>query len=156
MPTFSYRAYGGRGEFAEGQIEAISPDAASDMLWAQGLTPFHMQTADAVAKPWWQREIFAGTGSSPAQLTTFTRDFATLNSAEIPLDDALRILSEQAPSVGMRAVVASLLADVLDGAHLSGAMHKHPRIFTADYVSAVRAGEVGGTLSQVLEEMADL
>jgi general secretion pathway protein F len=156
MPTFSYRAYGGRGEFAEGQIEAISPDAASDMLWAQGLTPFYMQTADAAAKPWWQREIFAGTGSSPAQLTTFTRDFATLNSAEIPLDDALRILSEQAPSGGMRAVVASLLADVLDGAHLSGAMHKHPRIFTADYVSAVRAGEVGGTLSQVLEEMADL
>jgi general secretion pathway protein F len=156
MPTFTYRAYGGGGEFAEGAIEAASPDAANDMLWAQGLTPFHLQAADAAGQRWWQREIFAGTASSPAQLAVFTRDFATLDNAEIPLDDALRILTEQAPSRAMRAVIAGLLADVLDGAHLSDAMQKHPRVFSADYVSAVRAGEVGGTLSQVLEEMADL
>jgi general secretion pathway protein F len=53
-------------------------------------------------------------------------------------------------------VIASLLADVLDGSHLSDAMHKHPRVFAAEYVSAVRSGEVGGTLAQVFEEMADL
>lgn len=156
MPTFNYRAYGGRGEFAEGRIEAASPDAASEMLWAQGLTPFHMQAADAAAERWWQREVFGGGRSSPAQLASFTRDFATLNSAEIPLDDALRILGAQAPSRALRPVIASLLADVLDGSHLSDAMHKHPKIFSADYVSAVRSGEVGGTLGQVLEEMADL
>jgi general secretion pathway protein F len=156
MPTFRYRAYGGRGEFAEGRIEAASASAASDMLWAQGLTPFHMQSTDEAAKPWWQRDVFARTGSSPAQLATFTRDFATLNSADIPLDDALRILSEQAPSSAMRAVVAGLLAEVLNGVPLSDAMSKHPQIFAADYVSVVRAGEVGGTLGQVLEEMADL
>jgi general secretion pathway protein F len=156
MPTFRYRAYGVRGDFAEGRIEAVSPDAASDMLWAQGLTPFHLQSADEAAKRWWQREILAGTGSSPAQLVAFTRDFATLNSAELPLDDALRILTEQAPSSAMRAVVASLLAEVLNGVPLSDAMHKHPKVFAADYVSVVRAGEVGGTLGQVLEEMADL
>ena len=51
MPTFSYRAYGGRGEFSEGRIEAASPDAASEMLWAQGLTPFHMKAAEADAAP---------------------------------------------------------------------------------------------------------
>jgi general secretion pathway protein F len=156
MPSFSYRAYGGRGEFAEGRIEAASLVAANEMLWAQGLTPFHMKPADAGNERWWQREIFGGTRTSPAQLASFTRDFATLNSAEIPLDDALRILAAQAPSRAMRAVIASLLADVLDGSHLSDAMHKHPQVFAVDYVSAVRSGEVGGTLSQVLEEMADL
>jgi general secretion pathway protein F len=156
MPTFSYRAYGGRGEFAEGRIEAVSPDAANEMLWAQGLTPFHMQTSDAGAERWWQREIFGAGRSSPAQLASFTRDFATLNTAEIPLDDALRILAAQAPSRAMRMVIASLLADVLDGCHLSDAMHKHPQVFSAEHVSAVRSGEVGGTLSQVLEEMAEL
>jgi hypothetical protein len=50
MPSFTYRAYGGRGEFAEGRIEAASPDAASEMLWAQGLTPFHMKAAGAEAE----------------------------------------------------------------------------------------------------------
>jgi general secretion pathway protein F len=156
MPTFSYRAYGGRGEFAEGRIDAASPDAANEMLWAQGLTPFQMQTADAGAERWWQREVFGGGRSSPAQIASFTRDFATLNSAEIPLDDALRILVAQAPSRAMRTVISSLLADVLDGSHLSDAMHKHPQVFTTEHVSAVRSGEVGGTLSQVLEEMAEL
>jgi general secretion pathway protein F len=156
MPTFSYRAYGGRGEFAEGRIEAASPDAAGEMLWAQGLTPFHLQAADQGAERWWQREVFGRSRTSAAQLAAFTRDFATLNSAEIALDDALRILAAQAPSRAMRAVIASLLASVLDGSHLSDAMHKHPQVFTADYVSAVRSGEVGGTLGQVLEEMADL
>lgn len=97
-----------------------------------------------------RRQVIAGTACF------FTRDFATLNSAEIPLDDALRILGAQAPSRALRPVIASLLADVLDGSHLSDAMHKHPKIFSADYVSAVRSGEVGGTLGQVLEEMADL
>jgi general secretion pathway protein F len=156
MPTFSYRAYGGRGEFAEGRIEAATSDAASEMLWAQGLTPFHMKAADAGGERWWQREVFARSRSSPAQLASFTRDFATLNSAEIPLDDALRILAAQAPSRAMRSVTASLLADVLDGSNLSDAMHKHPQVFAADYVSAVRSGEVGGTLAEVFEEMAGL
>jgi general secretion pathway protein F len=156
MPTFSYRAYGGRGEFAEGRIDAASPDAANEMLWAQGLTPFQMRAADAGGERWWQREVFGSSKTSPAQLASFTRDFATLNSAEIPLDDALRILAAQAPSRGMRTVILSLLADVLDGSHLSDAMHKHPQVFTTEHVSAVRSGEVGGTLSQVLEEMAEL
>jgi general secretion pathway protein F len=156
MPSFSYRAYGGRGEFAEGRIEATSPDAANEMLWAQGLTPFHMQASAADGERWWQREVFGRTRSSPAQLASFTRDFATLNSAEIPLDDALRILVAQAPSRAMRTVTARLLADVLDGSHLSDAMEKHPQVFTPDYVNAVRSGEMGGTLANVLEEMAGL
>jgi general secretion pathway protein F len=156
MPSFTYRAYGRRGEFAAGRIEAASPDAANEMLWAQGLTPFHMQATDAGAERWWQREILGGGRTSPAQLASFTRDFATLNSAEIPLDDALRILAAQAPARAMRTVIASLLADVLNGSNLSETMHKHPQVFTTEYVSAVRSGEVGGTLSQVLEEMAEL
>ena len=156
MPSFTYQAYGGRGEFAQGRIEAASADAASELLWAQGLTPFHLQAAAAEGERWWQREVFGGTRTSPAQLASFTRDFATLNSAEIPLDDALRILVAQAPSRAMRTVVTALLADVLDGSPLSDAMYKHSKVFAADYVSAVRSGEVGGTLAQVLEEMADL
>src|SRR5262249_50386565 len=142
MPSFSYRAYGGHGEFAEGRIEAGSPPAASEMLWGQGLTPFHIKAPRAGTRRGGARAGFSRNRSSPAQLASFTRDFATLNSAEIPLDDALRIVSAQAPSRAMRAVTASLLADVLDGSHLSDAMHKHPQVFAADYVSAVRSGEV--------------
>jgi general secretion pathway protein F len=154
MPTFRYRAYGAQGELAEGSIEAISQDAASDTLWTQGLVPFQMRSVGRSGQRWWQRDLFGGT--RPKDLASFTREFATLMAAEIPLDDALRIVSEQQATPHMRSVVSGLLADVLNGATLSDAIQKHPKVFPSDYVSVVRAGEIGGTLGQVLEELADL
>jgi general secretion pathway protein F len=134
----------------------VTQDAAGDLLWAQGLTPFQMRLADQSAKPWWQRELISGQRSPPAELASFTREFATLSTAEIPLDDSLRILSEQATSPRTRTLAASLLADILNGAPLSDAMRRHSETFSADYVAVVRAGEIGGTVGQVLEELADL
>src|SRR5216684_7703383 len=122
MPTFQYRAYGMRGEFAQGTIEAASDRAAGDALWTQGLTAFQLDAAEGHAAKWWQRELFSAAGSGRVDLASFTREFATLSAAEIPLDDALRILSEQATSTAMRALAANLLADVLNGATLSDAM----------------------------------
>jgi len=146
VPTFRYRAYGAKGELAEGVIDAASADAASDLLWGQGLTAFHMRQADQAAAKWWQREVFSARAPSPTELALFTRDFATLNTAEIPLDDALRILAEQAGAAKMRHLAKALLADVLNGANLSDALERQPHAFPPDYVSAVRAGEIGGTL----------
>lgn len=156
MPTFRYHAYSARGEFAQGSVEAASQHDANEVLFLQGLMAFQLQPNEQAAKPWWQREVFAGQRSLRTELATLTRELATLIGAEIPLDDALRILSDQAVSAGMRALATNLLADVLNGAALSEAMQKQPRAFSADYVSIVRAGEVGGTVGQVFEELADL
>src|SRR5690242_9609166 len=143
MPTFRYRAYGIQGDLAEGSIEAASQDAATDTLWAKGLTPFQLRSEDPSGKPWWQRELLSGRGSSQADLASFTREFATLTAAEIPLDDALRIASDQAASTRMREIIGQLLAEVLNGSTLSGAMDKHSGVFPPDYISVVRAGEIG-------------
>jgi general secretion pathway protein F len=156
MPTFRYRAYGAQGDVAEGVIDAASPDAASDLLWGQGLTPLSLRESGESGMPWWRRDLFAARAPSPTELALFTRDFATLNAAEIPLDDALRILAEQTASAKMRALAAALLAAVLDGATLSDALQRQDQVFPADYVAAVRAGEIGGTLTEVFEELADL
>ncbi|MGA2125109.1 MAG: type II secretion system F family protein [Xanthobacteraceae bacterium] len=157
MPMFRYRAYGARGELAEGAVDAVSERAATDLLWTQGLTAFEMRHDGEAGKPWWQRDLVSmPSGSRKGELAAFTREFATLNGAEVPLDDALRILSGQATSASMRALAAALLADVLDGATLSDAMQKRPRIFPPDYVSVVRAGEIGGTVDVVFGELANL
>lgn len=156
MPTFRYRAYGTHGELAEGSIDGASPEAAGDLLFLQGLSAFQMRTAESSATPWWRRELFAGQGSRHAELAAFTRELATLGAAEIPLDDTLRIVCEQAISPRMRAIAARLLADVMNGSTLSDAMQKHGNIFPADYLSMVRAGEIGGRVGEVLEELAEL
>lgn len=156
MPRFRYRAYGTDGSFAEGTIEAASADAASATLWTQGLSPFEMQVASGAGTAWWNREITFGNGAARADLLAFTREFATLCAADIPMDDALRIVQTQASAVRLRSLVEALLADVLNGRPLSEAMQAQPRIFPADYVAVVRAGESGGRLAQVLTDLAEL
>jgi general secretion pathway protein F len=156
MPMFRYRAYGMDGSFAEGTIEAASSDAANDVLWSRGLTPFQMRAANDTGTKWWNRELFSSGGAQRADLVAFTREFAMLNAAEIPLDDALRILRDQASSSRLRALVESLLAEVLNGVPLSDAMQKQERIFPSDYIAMARAGELGGTLDDVFVELAEL
>ncbi len=156
MPTFIYSAYSEHGELAEGRIEAPSPDAASELLWAQGLVSLEIRPADGAGVPWWRREVFASRSSSRSELASFTREFATLFAAGIPLDDVLRILADQASSAKMRILAAELLTDVLSGSSLSDAMRKHAQLFDADYVSVIRAGEIGGTVGRVFDELATL
>lgn len=156
MAKFRYRACALDGSLAEGAIDAGSMEAAKDALWSQGLTPFQMRAESEAGTKWWQREISIGARSKATDLAAFTRELATLYAADIPLDDALRILCDQASSANLRALVASLRPDVLNGMMLSDAMEKRSVIFPADFVAAVRAGEVGGTVNQVFMELADL
>ncbi|CCE00701.1 type II secretion system F family protein [Bradyrhizobium sp. STM 3809] len=156
MPRFRYQAYGTDGAFAEGTIEAASVAAADATLWAQGLSPFQMRSLDGGGTPWWNREITLGGGAARGDLLAFTREFSTLCSADIPMDDALRIVQAQTSLARLKTLAAALLADVLNGRPLSEAMHGQPRIFPADYVAVVRAGESGGRLAQVLSELAEL
>lgn len=155
MPTFHYRAYGVHGELAEGNIDAASEATASDALWSRGLIAFELRLGTELS--WWRRNLPTHhIELRPADIAAFTREFATLDAAEIPLDDALRILSKQAASAKMRMLSSALLADVLDGSTLSDAMQKRPQIFPIDYVSVIRAGEISGAVGVVLSELADL
>ncbi|MGJ5180685.1 type II secretion system F family protein [Bradyrhizobium oligotrophicum] len=156
MPRFRYQAYGADGAFAEGTIEAASAAAADAALWAQGLSPFQMRSVDGGSTAWWNREITLGGGTARGDLLAFTREFSILCSAEIPLDDALRIVQVQTSLARLKTFAAALLADVLNGRPLSEAMQAQTRVFPADYVAVVRAGESGGRLAQVLSELAEL
>jgi general secretion pathway protein F len=76
MPTFRYRAYGMRGGFAQGTIEAATDQAANEALWTRGLTAFDLGTADGKTEKWWQRELFSLSRSTRVDLASFTREFA--------------------------------------------------------------------------------
>jgi general secretion pathway protein F len=157
MPLFRYRAYGPQGELAEGQLEASSESAVNEALWARRLVPFEVVRADAASTPWWRREIGSGEARlSPSQLAGFTREFATLSAADIPLAQTLRIMADEASPGVVRQVLERLLQEVLGGAALSAAMLKQPKSFTPEYVSVIRAGEASGALSRSLDELAML
>jgi general secretion pathway protein F len=155
--TYRYTGYTRAGAITEGRLQAISLEEAIEMLWERGLTPLETREDGARASErWWRLELLSPRKPSRRDVASFTREFATLAQSDIPLDDALRIVSEQSGTTRMQPVIASLLEAVLDGAHLSDAMSRHPEAFQDDYVNMARVGEASGNMARVFGELADL
>ncbi len=85
----------------------------------------------------------------------FTRQLASLLAAGVPLSRALKILHREAAAPAAKKVWKSIHDSVVDGMPLAGAMAQHPRTFPSVYVAMVQAGEAGGFLSSVLDQIAE-
>lgn len=155
--TYRYVAYGENGRLVEGQLQAVSRDDAIEALWKRGLTPLEADQDGGLSLGQWSfSSLVSRRKPTSRDIALFTREFATLAEAGIPVDDALRILNEQLDTGRIQPIVAGLLEAVLDGAHVSDAMAKRADVFSSDYVNIVRAGEASGGLGRVLDELAEL
>jgi type IV pilus assembly protein PilC len=88
-------------------------------------------------------------------LTTFTRQFATLMDAGLPIVRSLDILHAQIKPGILKNTVADVKEDVEGGSSLSEALSKHPTVFDRLYVNMVKAGEAGGVLDDILARLAE-
>lgn len=156
MATFRYRAYSAEGDLVEGEVEAAAKDDAEETLWRRGLTPFETREVNAVKGGKGFSFSFARRGPNIAELASFTREFATLEQADVPLDHGLRILSAQSANPTLRALAEEILKRVVDGSSLSDALAKRPDTFSTEYVNVVRAGETIGDVGQALTDLADM
>jgi type IV pilus assembly protein PilC len=84
----------------------------------------------------------------------FSRQFATMINAGVPITQSLSILREQTTNKHFKEAIADAAKRVEGGASLSAALAEHPDIFSNIYVNMVKAGEVGGMLDQVLDRLA--
>ena len=89
------------------------------------------------------------------QLTEFTRQFATLLDAGLPVVRAMDILHNQLKAGGLKNAIADVKEDVEGGSSLSESLAKHPNVFDKLYVNMIRAGEAGGVLDEILARLAD-
>lgn len=154
MPVFTYRAADRRGQTIDGVMEAADARAVVERLRKEAYFPIKVAAqGERVA-------VFSlgGGGSRVRQrdLLAFTQMLATLFEAGLPLDRALSIMEELAPSPRMRTIVADLLHGVRGGSSLSEALAKHhPRPFSRLYINMVRSGEKGGVLEVSLRRLAE-
>lgn len=155
MPTYSYVALDTTGRVDRGQIQAESRLSALEQLAGRGLsvTTLTEKTAtEAVSRP----ESVKPTVRLPAsQVEAFMRELANLLAAGVPLSRALHILRQQAAHPAARAVWSAVHDDVVGGLPLAEAMARWPRVFSSVYVAMVQAGEAGGFLDLVLNQIAD-
>ncbi|HEY8072016.1 MAG TPA: type II secretion system F family protein [Methylocystis sp.] len=156
MATFRYRAYSAAGDLVKGEIAAEALDEAEDALFRRGLTPFETRPVDAKKGG---RSPFFSFGPQPpnlAELASFTREFATLEQADIPLDNGLRILAAQTVNPSLRQLAEEILGRVVNGSALSDALSKRPDVFSTEYINVVHAGETIGDVGLALSDLADM
>jgi type IV pilus assembly protein PilC len=87
-------------------------------------------------------------------LSIFSRQFATMINSGLPILRALAILAEQSSNKALGEALTTCRMDVEQGASLSGAMQKHPKVFNDLYISMVKSGEMGGSLDTTLLKLA--
>jgi len=156
VTVFSYRAADRRGQTIHGVMEAADARAVVERLQREAYFPIAIAAQDQ------RRRVFglawpeAGRGRVAGRdLVAFTQQLATLAEAGLPLDRALAIQAELAPTARLRAITADVLRGVRGGSSLADALGAHhPRPFSRLYVNMVRAGEKGGVLETTLRRLA--
>jgi type IV pilus assembly protein PilC len=91
---------------------------------------------------------------SVKDLGVFTRQFATMINAGLPMVQCLDILSQQTEKEFLKRSISTVMSDVEGGSTLGEAMQKHPKVFSQLYVNMVEAGEAGGILDLILNRLA--
>lgn len=94
-------------------------------------------------------------GISTKDQAVFTRQFATMINAGLPLVQCLDILSRQLDKESFRDITKKVMTDIESGATLSESLAKHPKAFDELYCNMVNAGEAGGILDVILMRLAE-
>jgi general secretion pathway protein F len=89
------------------------------------------------------------------EVSTFTRQLATLTKAGIPITEALRAIIEQTENKRQSLVFRDIREQIAQGKPTADALATHPDWFDELFVSMVRSGEAAGRLDEVLERLAE-
>jgi len=156
MPVFAYTALDRNGRGVSGTIAAESRAAAMDRVVVQGLCPVSLQERqDAAPRRPLVRWRSGSARIPPSAVESFTRELANLLAAGLPLSRALHLLGREASHPGAARAWSAVHDDVIGGMPLADALAKWPGAFSGVYVAMVRAGEAGGFLHVVLQQIAD-
>jgi len=183
MPKFAYIAVDSAGKESRGTIEAPNQAQAVAKVRSQGLFPTAIgaaggseggagaktsspaagakKAAPAGKKSLGQMKIelrmpkFLRGKVKQKDLTTLTRQLATLVDAGLPLLRGLHVLQRQTPTPALRDALAGMCESVESGSTFSESLQNYPKIFSNLYINMVRAGEAGGVLEVVLNRLAE-
>ena len=149
----NYKARTKEGELQVGSIEAASREAAINILSSHDL--FILSLEEAVRGHWYDQFLAFVNRVKSKDMMVFTRQFATLLSAQVPLGEALRTLEKQTTNPILKETIFEIASDVDAGLSLSQSLEKYSNIFSPFYVNMVRSAEVTGRVEQTMNFLAD-
>jgi type IV pilus assembly protein PilC len=149
MPMFEYTARSQTGQIQKGQLDVSNKDDVSAYLRKNRLILVSVREAPKQIK-----FSMGGPRVKTRDIVIFTRQFATMINAGLPLVQSLNILASQTENKTLADVTKAVVYDVESGNTLADAFSKHPKAFSSLYVNMVAAGEAGGILDTILLRLA--
>ena len=153
MPSFAYEGRTRGGDVKRGVIEAANEEMAVARLRADQISvqKVKKQGTGGLAKALGA----LGSGVTEKDLVVFTRQFATMIDAGLPLVQCLDILASQSENKRFGRMLFDVKTAVESGATFSDALKRHPKVFNELYVNLIGAGEVGGILDTILSRLGN-
>src|SRR5215468_5910263 len=148
MAEFVWEARARTGEVRKGVMEADDAEAVNARLRQQNLNPVKVKK-----KPL-EINLSFGSGVETKDLVTFTRLFATMIDAGLPLVQCLDILSGQQKNKLFASTLKDVKGAVEQGSTFSDALARHPKIFDELFINLVHAGETGGILDNIMNRLS--
>ena len=153
MPIFAYTAIDANGRTVRSTMEADSESLVLSKLRDQSMhctdiKKVNKASGSMLGKSYGKKKVKA------KSLVVFSRQFATMIDAGIPILRCLDILTGQCKDPVLRPALEGVTNDVKGGLTLNEALAKQPQIFSKLYVNMIRAAEVGGILDQILDRLA--
>ncbi|HEY7888347.1 MAG TPA: type II secretion system inner membrane protein GspF [Steroidobacteraceae bacterium] len=153
MGAFEYIALDNAGKERKGILEGDTPRHIRQLLRERQLLPVTVsEVAQKEANR--QRSFSFVRRVSPADLSLFTRQLATLVRAGLPLEESLLAVSQQTEKPRVQSIILGVRSKVMEGHTLADGMTEFPRVFPEIYRATVSAGEQAGHLDSVLERLA--
>ncbi len=148
MATFVWSGRTRQGATQRGELVAKSREEVLELLRQRNISATSVQ---AKAKKGFGE---FGAKVKEKELVVFTRQFATMIDAGLPLVQCLEILANQAESKFFARTLSEIRAEVEGGSTYADALRKHPKAFDDLYTNMVAAGEAGGILDTILNRLS--
>ena len=142
--VFEWEGKDRKGKQVRGEIRAPAESVVQASLRRQGVSPTKIK----------KRSTRSGKAIKPKDIAIFTRQFATMMKAGVPLLQTFDIVGRGNPNPSVTKLLSDIRAEVETGTALSSAFRKYPKYFNTLYCNLIEAGETAGILEALLDRLA--
>ena len=156
--TYSYKGISA-GKYVEGTIDALNQEEASFKLKEQKIIITNLtrtkKKADKKEKKKGGGFSFGKKKVTPQDVMVFSKQFATMVKAGLPILNVLGMLRDQIEHPQIKEIIEDVRKSLEGGVTLSKCFEKYPKIFDNIYINLIKAGEASGKLDVFLLKLVE-
>ena len=154
MEFYTYKGISA-GKYIEGEIEALNQEEAShklknDKVIITNLVRSKKKKTEKKEKKKSTSFSFGKKKIKPADVVIFSKQFATMVKAGLPILNVLIMLRDQTENPSLKEIIEDIRKSLEGGVTLSKCFNKYPKVFDNIYVNLIKAGEASGKLDVFL------